>query len=94
LVLTDNYFPGWNVTVDGRGAEVHRVNYLLRGVRLPPGRHSVVFTYEPASWRAGWIISATTAMLLLASVLLGLRLRGLPQRGVTSQSDPAVTPPP
>ncbi len=39
LVLTDSYYPGWNVTVDGRPAHLLRVDYLLRGV-APPGRPS------------------------------------------------------
>ena len=73
LVLTDNWFPGWKVTVDGRPTKLHRVDYLLRGVPLRDGSHSVVFTYEPVSWRVGWIIALTTALALLASVLLGRR---------------------
>ena len=36
--------------MDGREAPLERVDYLLRGVMLPAGRHRVEFTYEPASW--------------------------------------------
>jgi hypothetical protein len=75
LVLTDNYFPGWTVTVDGRPARIYRVDYLLRGVPLPIGSHRVVFTYQPASWRAGWIISVITLLGLLTTVIVGTRQR-------------------
>ena len=73
LVLTDTHFPGWHAEVDGEPAEVHRVDYLLRGVALPAGRHRVEFTYRPASWRAGWIVSLVTAIALLAALAYGRR---------------------
>ena len=57
LVLTDVHYPGWKATVDGRPADVERVNYLLRGVAVPAGTHRVEFRYEPLSWRVGWIVS-------------------------------------
>jgi len=47
LLLNDAFDGDWRVTVDGEKAEVLRCNYLLRGVRLSPGKHSVVFTYRP-----------------------------------------------
>ena len=79
LVLTDTHFPGWQAEVDGRPAEVHRVDYLLRGVSLPPGRHQVEFVYRPASWRAGWIVSLVTAIALLATTVYSRRRsRGRP----------------
>ena len=48
LVLTDLHYPGWKVSLDGKPADLHRVDYLLRGTTLPPGRHRVEFSYEPA----------------------------------------------
>jgi hypothetical protein len=75
LVLTDTWFPGWKATVDGRDAPVHRVDYLLRGISVPAGTHQVEFSYEPASWRAGWIISLSTLLILAAVALSRLRAR-------------------
>ena len=75
LVLTDLHYPGWTVTVDGRTSELHRVNYLLRGTALAPGRHRVVFRYEPLSWRIGWIVSLIALAGLLAALAIGLRRR-------------------
>jgi hypothetical protein len=66
LVLTDTFFPGWKATVDDEDAAIHRVNFLHRGVVIPPGTHEVTFTYRPASWRAGWIVT----LLALAGILL------------------------
>jgi hypothetical protein len=75
LVLTDSFYPGWKATVDGRDAPVHRVDYLVRGVPLPAGEHTVRFRYEPASWRAGWIISLVALVAVLGAVAVGLRRR-------------------
>jgi hypothetical protein len=75
VVLTDTWFPGWKAKVDGREVPVERVNYTLRGVAVGAGIHSVEFTYEPLSWRIGWITS-TLALAGLAAVLaVGLRRR-------------------
>jgi hypothetical protein len=75
LVLTDDSYPGWSATVDGHPASVRRVDYLLRGVALAPGSHTVVFSYRPASWRAGLLISGISALGLLAAVGTALAAR-------------------
>ena len=66
LVLADTWFPGWKATIDGRSAPIVRTDQLLRGVVLPPGTHTVAFTYVPWSWRIGWIVSLLTAVSLAA----------------------------
>lgn len=75
LVLTDTWFPGWHATVDGASAPIHRVDYLIRGVPVPAGAHRVEFRYEPASWRAGWIISVTTLLALATTAAIAWRRR-------------------
>jgi hypothetical protein len=73
VVLGDNWFPGWKATVDGRPAEVERVDYVLRGTVVDRGRHRVVYSYEPASWRIGWIVSLLALAALAGAVLFGRR---------------------
>jgi hypothetical protein len=80
LVLTDVHYPGWKAYVDGRQTTVERVDYVLRGVRVPAGAHEVVFVYQPASWRAGWIVSALALAFVIGLALLGL-LRGRRRAG-------------
>ncbi len=75
FVLTDVFFPGWTVTVDGRAASVTRVDYLLRGVRIGPGRHRIVFTYRPASGRIGALLSVVGLLALLGAAIVGWRRR-------------------
>ena len=65
------------MTLDGKDADIHRVDYLLRGTSLPPGRHRVEFRYEPLSFRLGAIVSLIALLGLIATVAIGLR-RGRP----------------
>jgi hypothetical protein len=75
LVLSDTWYPGWHATVDGHDARIARVDQMLRGVRLPPGTHTVEMAYRPASFRIGWIVSLVTALALVAAVLVARRRR-------------------
>ncbi len=75
VVLTDDFYPGWSATVDGHPATVQRVDYLLRGVSVGAGTHTIVFSYRPTSWTLSWIISALTALALLAAVATALVAR-------------------
>jgi hypothetical protein len=75
LVLTDVYYPGWTAKIDGHDAPIERVDYLLRGVRVPAGFHRVEFEYAPASWRTGWIVSLLALVAIAALALVGLRRR-------------------
>ena len=76
LVLSDAWDPGWKATVDGHSAPVHRVDYVFRGVQIPAGRHTVRFTYEPLTWRIGWVVSLVALVGLgVACGVAGLRAR-------------------
>ena len=47
MVLTDQWFPGWTMTVDGKPKPILRVDEALRGVALGSGAHTVRFVYRP-----------------------------------------------
>lgn len=70
LILSENHYPGWRATLDGREAEVLRVNYNLRGILLPAGEHTVEFVYRPRSVLIGLVISLLASLVL---VLWGAR---------------------
>ena len=67
VIVNDVHYPGWKATVDGKPADIEQVDYLLRGVRIGPGTHTVEMHYAPASWRIGWILT-----LLGVAIWLGL----------------------
>jgi hypothetical protein len=78
LVLSDVHYPGWTARVDGNAAPIERVNYAFRGVVVPAGTHVVEFRYEPASVRAGALLSLIGAGL--AGWLLSRRATARPSR--------------
>lgn len=66
LVLTDTHYPGWRAWVYSIEQPIARANYLFRGVRLPKGRHTIEFRYEPLSFQLGLLIAGATVALALA----------------------------
>ena len=74
LVLADPWYPGWRATVDGHGTPVLRVDHAVRGVVVPAGRHTVVFTYQDRPTQAGALL-ALAGLAGLATVWLFGRLR-------------------
>jgi len=72
LVMDDGWFPGWTATIDGRAAPVLRADYLLRAVRLSPGRHTVRFVYAPLVYLLGAVVTLATALALLALAVYSL----------------------
>jgi len=73
LVLSDQYFPGWNAYVNGARTEIFSAYYLFRAVPLPAGQHRIEFRYEPISFAIGIPISAAGMVASLAGALLVLR---------------------
>jgi len=67
LLLNDRYDPQWNVLVDGRRDTLLRCNFHMRGVFLPPGKHTVEFHFEPSN---------DSLYITLAAIALGLFLCG------------------
>jgi hypothetical protein len=57
LVLSDIYYPGWKVTVDGMPTHLFQADYVLRGVQLPAGNHTVRFEFKPITFAIGAGIS-------------------------------------
>jgi hypothetical protein len=57
VILADIFYPGWKLTVDGKPETILRVNRAMRGAAVPEGKHRLVYTYEPRSFRLGGVIS-------------------------------------
>jgi hypothetical protein len=74
VVLADVYYPGWELTIDGKPASIYRVNGLMRGAAVPAGNHRLVYTYAPRSFRVGLVVSIVgLAALISLGVVCGLR---------------------
>jgi hypothetical protein len=64
VILSDTYYPGWKVTVDGHPARLDEVNGCMRGVVVPAGAHRIVMRYRPASFYLGAVMSVLGVVLV------------------------------
>jgi Bacterial membrane protein YfhO len=74
LVLQDQYYPGWNVEVDGHPEPIIRCNGFMRGVMLHSGSHKVRFFYRPKSVLLGWAL-AFLGVLWFTAMFIARRTR-------------------
>jgi uncharacterized membrane protein YfhO len=66
VVFSEIYYPeGWTATIDGKPADIVRVNYLLRGLEVPGGSSKVVFTFDLPKFHSYNNISRITSLLIL-----------------------------
>ena len=77
LVLSEIFYPGWLATVDGQPAQINVADYLLRGITLPAGQHSVEMHYAAPGVRSGAIISALTFCLIVGLTIYAWRRRAV-----------------
>lgn len=68
LVLTDQYYPGWEAAVDGQPTPIYRANYLFRAVSVPQGMHRVVFRFVPRSFYLGALVAVVFAVATMAAM--------------------------
>lgn len=59
------YKDGWNAYIDGKSVPYYRVNYVLRGMEVPKGKHTITFKYEPRVIKTGSLLSLFCYALLL-----------------------------
>jgi Bacterial membrane protein YfhO len=64
------YSKGWKTLIDGKETTHIRVNYILRGMEIPAGNHTIEFKFEPE------VIKTGSSIALASSVLVGLLLLG------------------
>ena len=58
------YDKGWNAYLDGQKAPYCKTDYILRGMPLPPGEHTIEFRFEPAIYTLGNTITVWSSILV------------------------------
>lgn len=86
-VFSEIWYKGnedWKAYIDGKETKFQRVNYLLRGLKIPGGKHDVVFKFYPKSYYIGSEITRYSSILfvllviaVLVAPLFGKKLPGM-----------------
>jgi hypothetical protein len=76
VVFSEIYYEGsgndWQAYLDGAPIDHIRVNYTLRGIKVPAGKHEIVFEFKPDSYYTGKKVNmAGSAILLLLLAYFG-----------------------
>lgn len=72
-VFSEIYYKnGWNAYVDGKKADHIRVDYVLRALQIPAGKHSVEFKFEPQVVKTGSTIALFSSIGMLLLLIGGI----------------------
>jgi hypothetical protein len=73
FVASEVYYPlRWKASLDGRDVPVVEVNGLIRGVRIPPGKHELVFYYDRSDFDKGRNVSLAATGIAVLMLLTGV----------------------
>ncbi len=65
---------GWNAYIDGKKVDHIRANYILRALKIPAGKHTILFKFESTIYEKGSSIAFISSIILALLIALGLFL--------------------
>ncbi len=71
LIVSENFYPGWKATVDGKPAAIGRADYTLIGVELPAGARRVELTFTSPTYERGKLITLIAVVLGILMLVFG-----------------------
>ncbi|MCS2890914.1 YfhO family protein [Parabacteroides faecis] len=75
-VFSEIYYPGWKVTIDGKDATHFRADWILRGMLVPAGEHTIVFDFHPDTYVLAANVSAYSSFLILLLLIVAVGWSG------------------
>lgn len=75
LILADQYDKGWKAMIDNKEVKISPANLIFRGIKVPQGKHEVLFYYWPKSFETGLKISLVTIFLTALISLAAIKIR-------------------
>ncbi|MGG4144509.1 YfhO family protein [Paenibacillus algorifonticola] len=68
VVFSEQYYPGWKASIDGKETAIHKVNGLTQGIEVPAGKHTIEFSYEPKEFKLAIYILLFTLIYIFVYV--------------------------
>ena len=75
-VFSEIYYPGWKVTIDGKEVTHFRADWILRGMLVPAGEHTIVFDFHPDTYVLADNVSAYSSFLILLLLIAAVGWSG------------------
>ena len=72
LIVSENYYPGWKATIDGREGATARADFVLIGVPLPPGAREVELSFTSKAYTTGKIVTLIALALIVVLIAGGV----------------------
>ena len=74
-MFSEVYFPwGWKATIDGEEAEIGRVNYVLRAMRITAGSHTITMVFDPDSVTVTEILAYAAITIIYMALIAAIAL--------------------
>jgi hypothetical protein len=72
-VFSETYYKnGWKATIDGKETKIFNVDYVLRGIQIPAGKHTIEFKFAPQVVKTGSIIALLSSIVMLLVIIGGV----------------------
>jgi len=72
-IFSEVYYPfGWNAYIDGKKTAYCKADYVLRGLSIPAGQHSIEFIFEPSTFKRSVNIAYIASFLILIFFVGGI----------------------
>ncbi len=92
LVLSDTFYPGWKVYVDGKREKIYKAYGFIRAVKLTGGSHRVEFKFSPLSVKIGAIFSVIGIMIAISFLFMGKKPEPFPVNPQEFRFDARILP--
>lgn len=93
LVLSDTYYPGWKVYVDGKREKIYKAYGFIRAVKLSGGSHTLEFLFSPLTFKIGAFLSVLGVLIAFSFVFLGKKPQPFPLNEERFKFEVRILPP-
>lgn len=77
LIISNIYYPGWKVYIDGQKTAIYKVDFLFQSIIVPSGSHHITVKFQPDSFYNSLYFCAFGIMLATISSALLWKKRSL-----------------
>jgi hypothetical protein len=95
VFMSDNWYPDWTATLDGKPLTIYKADHTFRAMKVPAGEHTIKLTYYDARYAQGRTISLIANILAIAGIIVGIggAVGGRKKKAVEEKEEPSEETP-